>query len=327
MPAPPSALRSVQLSTVASTLLIPLVARARGGAWFPQWACADGHAIDALKQLDLPPAALAIDHATILNILWRTRHIRQAAQHFFAQHPQAWGVNLGCGLSHYFQWLNNGCNTWVDADQAEVIELRQALMPARPPRLRQSTLDLQHPHWWKRLALPKPALQQPLLMICEGVLMYLQPAQVQNVLAQFADNAPPGSLLLIDTMAQWAVGKAHLHPSVGPSNAQFQWGIERPQELTDMHPRLQLQKLHSVAECYGAMGWAWEALWSPWYQAPQYGVAELRTAPATGMTTDNQASSNRCGSQNGSNTAHRRTSAPHAATALHQRGAFGHTSP
>lgn len=281
MPAPPSALRSVQLSAVASTLLIPLVARARGGAWFPHLACADSHAIHALRQLDIPPAALAVDHLTTLNILWRTRRIRQAAQAFFQHYPQAWGVNLGCGLSHYFQWLDNGCNTWVDADQAEVIALRQALMPPRPPRLRQSTLDLQHPHWWQRLALPQQALSQPLLMVCEGVLMYLQPAQVHNVLAQFAENAPPGSLLVIDTLAQWAVGKAQMHPGVGRSSAQFHWGIENPGELTAMHPRLQLQNLHSVAECYGPMGLAWESLWRPWCSAPQYGIAELRTTAAS----------------------------------------------
>ena len=221
-----------------------------------------------------------MDQPTALNILWRTHHIRQAAQGFFRQHPQAWGLNLGCGLSHYFQWLDNGCNTWVDADQAEVMELRQALMPARPPRLRQTTVDLQHPHWWQRLALPQQALKQPLLIICEGVLMYFQPAQVQHMLAQFAENAPPGSLLLIDTMAQWAVGKAHIHPSVGRHQAQFHWGIERPEELNAMHPRLQLQRLHSVAECYGPMGLAWEALWRPWCNAPQYSVAELRSSAA-----------------------------------------------
>jgi len=263
-------------SPVQQTLLIPLVARALGGALYPGHACGDMQASRLLQTLDIDSQTYLADRATVLNVLWRTRLIRDLAQDFFAAHPDAWGLNLGCGLSHYFQWLDNGSNTWVDADLPEVMALRKKLLPVQMPRLRAATVDLQTADWWQRLRLPKRALVQPLFVLCEGVLMYFQPDEVRAVLQQFADVAPSGSVLVLDTMARCAVGQARWHPSVGHTQAQFHWGIGQMQELTACHPRLQLRQSHSVAPSHGWMGVAMEAMWNPWGQnAPLYGLAEL----------------------------------------------------
>ena len=77
--------------------------------------------------------------------------------------------------------------------------------------------------------------------------MYLQPQQVRHVLHSFAAQAPAGSRLVIDILAGCAVGMAQWHASVGPTKAQFHWGIRSLRELTDCHPRLRLLATHSVA--------------------------------------------------------------------------------
>lgn len=263
------------LDAIPSTLLIPLAARAAGGSFFPSLACDDTQASRLLHRLGADVSAYLADRPTVLNVLWRTRHIRTAGQAFFARHPSAWGINLGCGLSDYFQWLDNGRNHWIDADLPEVMALRRTLGAPCTPRLHGATLDLTHPQWWQALHLPPHALDQPLFVICEGVLMYLQPAQAQQVLAQFAVHAPAGSRLLLDTLHQCAVGRAGWHSSVGRTGAEFHWGIRHPDELCASHPRLRLQRLHSVAECYGWLGRSADALWKPWLGAPLYGLAEL----------------------------------------------------
>ncbi|MBS0293172.1 MAG: class I SAM-dependent methyltransferase [Proteobacteria bacterium] len=267
--------RRPPLHGVPSTLLIPLAARAAGDAYFPHLACDDAVAARQLRSLNVDVSAYLADRLTVLNILWRTRRIREAGQAFFAQHPQAWGINLGCGLSDYFQWLDNGRNTWIDADLPEVMALRSGLNPPCSPRLRRATLDITHPQWWQALHLPQHALDQPLFVVCEGVLMYLQPSQAQQVLAQFATHAPARSRMLIDTLHQCAVGHAHWHSSVGRTGAEFHWGIRHPNELCASHPRLRLRQLHSVSECYGWFGRGVDALWNPWIGAPLYGLAEL----------------------------------------------------
>lgn len=263
------------LDAVPSTLIIPLAARAAGGSYFPSLACADAEAARLLRSLGVDVSAYLADRPTVLNVLWRTRHIQAAGRAFFARHPNAWGINLGCGLSHYFQWLDNGQNHWIDADLPEVMALRLALDSPCSPRLRSATLDLTHPEWWQALHLPAQAFDQPLFVVCEGVLMYLQPAQARQVLAEFAKQAPADSRLLLDTLHQCAVGRAGWHGSVGRTGAEFHWGIRHPDELCASHPRLRLQKLRSVAECYGWFGRSCDALWKPWLGAPLYGLAEL----------------------------------------------------
>ncbi len=76
-------------------------------------------------------------------------------------------------------------------------------------------------------------------------------------------------------LAGCAVGMAQWHASVGPTKAQFHWGIRSLQELTDCHPRLRLLATHSVAASHGWMGIAAERMWSYWSSTPLYGVVEL----------------------------------------------------
>lgn len=266
-----------QLPAVPSTLLIPLAARAAGPRQFPWLDCHDAHAADLLHCLDVQPDQYLADAPTVINILWRTREIKRVAQTFFKRWPRAHGVNLGSGLSCHFQWLDNDHNHWVDADLPTVVELRQALLPSPSPRWRHQPLDLRLSDWWSLLGLPDRKATTPVLIVCEGVLMYLQPEQVHAILHTFAEQAPHGSLFVMDTLSALAVGHARLHASVGPTGAEFRWGLHGAGELTAVHPRLHLASLRSVTECYGWPAQLTEACWQPWLGSPFYGVAVLKT--------------------------------------------------
>ncbi|MFO1232842.1 MAG: class I SAM-dependent methyltransferase [Paenacidovorax caeni] len=158
-----------------------------------------------------------------------------------------------------------GANQWLDADLPEVMALRYALLPPPCPRMRHADLDLSQPGWWQRLGLPTQRSATPVLLVCEGVLMYLPPAQVHAVLAEFAQHAPPGSRMVLDVMTRRAVGCAARHASVRATGAEFRWGVGRMAELEAVHPRL--QRCASKAwrramagralpwTCCGARGW------------------------------------------------------------------------
>lgn len=90
------------LGRVSHTLLIPLVARASGGQLFPRYHPHDQYAQYLSHVLRTQLRSFVGDWATVLNILWRTWLIKQTGESFFKQNPQALGVNLGAGLSHYF---------------------------------------------------------------------------------------------------------------------------------------------------------------------------------------------------------------------------------
>ena len=264
-----------RLPAVPSTLLIPLAARAHGARRFPWLACDDAEAARLLDCLGADVRPLLDDAPTVLNILWRTRLLKAAGQAFFREHPASPGVSLGCGLSHHFQWLDTGRNTWIDADLPEVMALRERLLPTHGSRHCHAGIDLRVPGWWQRLGLPTGPGAPPVFLLCEGVLMYLEPAQVQAVLTEFAEQAPPGSQWVCDVIAQLGVGQAHCNPSLGPTGAEFHWGVRDMAELTAPHPRLRLQAQHSVSECYGWIGTLAEWCLSPWVPTPLYALVTL----------------------------------------------------
>lgn len=267
------------LSAVPSTLAIPLAARAYGGTLYPALDPGDAHAARALALLGDEGHHWLSDEATVFGILVRTGLLRAQARAFFERHPCALGASLGCGLSDYFQWLDTGCNRWLDADLPEVIALRERLQLPPAARRRLCAVDLCEPDWWERLGLPCGGDAPPLLLICEGVLMYLQPRQVQALLRCFGEHAPTGSLLLLDAMSWIAPGHAEFNPSVRRTGAQFHWGLRRLGELTAPHPRLRLRSQHSVMEGYGFPYAQWGPLFRWLWGVPLYGLYGLEAGP------------------------------------------------
>lgn len=271
-PEPPPAPR---LSSVESTLLIPLAARAHGDPMFPHMAVHDAWAPTALAGLQADVRCFLQDKLSVYGVLSRTRLIKSLARDFFGRHPQGWGANLGCGMSCYFQWLDTGANHWLDADVPQVMALRQTLLPPPGKRLHQATVNLSQPRWWNELGLPRGAQGQPVLLILEGVLMYLSPAEVAALLQEFATCAPPGSELVCDTLSWMAVGAAARHPSVRHTQTQFRWGPRRMADFTQAHPRLRLQSEHAVLDGYHpACAWmcaSFRAFWG----VPVYGLVRL----------------------------------------------------
>lgn len=266
------------LNAVPSTLLIPLAARALGDAMFPAKAVHDVYAAQALRSLDTDVSLFLDDRISVYGVLSRTRIFCDLARHFFSRFPDALGVNLGCGLSHYFQWLDQHTNHWLDADLPQVMALRKQLLPAGGKRLRHAEVDISQPGWWARLKLPRQRDGVPVLLICEGVLMYLEPAQVQSVLREFGENAPAGSELLCDTLCWMAVGCAALHPSVRHTQAQFRWGPRRLADFTAPHPRLVVRSEHAVTEGYDFSLSLIEASFRALYGVQMYGITLLEVS-------------------------------------------------
>jgi O-methyltransferase involved in polyketide biosynthesis len=261
------------LEDLPRTLLIPLSARAHGPKVFPTLNPEDQYAEALLSAAGIEARTTTADAPVMLNVLWRTQLIKQLGQAFFERHPDSTGVNLGAGLAHYFQWLRNEHNRWVDADLPEVIGLRQSLIPQTSKRCKNQALDLTQPGWWSCLEAHKGQAHQPVLLVCEGVLMYLPATQVRAILREIADNAPDGSELLVDFVSPLSMG---LQASSASSTAKFQWGVHNGLEIAQIHPRLELIAQRSVSEAYGWGACVMEMCCSPFTGGPLYGLAHLR---------------------------------------------------
>ena len=234
------------LSAVPSTLRIPLAARALGDTLFPQLAVDDRYAAEALARMGDDGQQWLQDRQSVYGLLARTRRFRDQAREFVAHHPDAQVVNLGCGLSDYLQWIDNGRMTLTDADLPEVMAIRREILPSRHERHVLAELDLTAPDWWEGLGLPASRDERPVFLMSEGVFMYLEPATVHAALASFGERAPAGSLFTFDVMCWLTAGRARYHGSVKHTDAEFHWGPRKLADLTAPHPRLTLQAAHQV---------------------------------------------------------------------------------
>lgn len=283
----PAAAHSAALERTA---LIPLAVRAQGTPmswpWPLPWMAPPGdaesqrvlsHVRDDARTLP----ALWTDPLVMLNVLWRTQVLRDMAREFFARHPDAIGVNLGCGLSDPFRSLDTGRNRWIDADLPLALQHRHRVMRAHGARHTERAVDLRQHGWWQALGLPdirSPGADSdatPVFMLCEGVMMHLTPQQVHAALHEFAEHAPAGSQWAMDVISSLGVGCAALMPSLATTGTQFQWGVRDLDELKAVHPRLELLDAHSIAECWGMPGLTLQALCWPWMGAPAYSVVTL----------------------------------------------------
>lgn len=91
------------------------------------------------------------------------------------------------------------------------MRLRKRLLPASGKRHQNATVDLRTPGWWQRLGLPKANSEVPVLVMYEGVLMYLEANEVEHVLREFGQSAPAGSKMLFYTLSWLAIGCAPIH--------------------------------------------------------------------------------------------------------------------
>lgn len=225
------------LSAVERTLLVPLMARAWGARWQlvdePD-PCAD-RVLQRLgcRMPDWP------DLVTWSLILWRTAWFRRWAREFFARHPGAQGLNLGAGLSDYFQWLQTSTRHWVDADLQRVMQLREHCLPARRGA-RGLSMDVCTDEWWGCLRRGRTGAEQPCWIMLEGVLMYWTPGQVADFLHSVGEHVPHGSSVAFDVIPHWMVGHPIRVPHAQGDAAKFQWGIRSLDDLARVHPRLHL---------------------------------------------------------------------------------------
>jgi len=271
---------TTMLDAVSSTLLIPLVARARGPSIYPWLDPDDVQAQHVVEKIGDAIDPLLQDRAAMLTVLWRTQLMKRLGVDFFRHYPDAQGINLGAGLSDYFQWLNNGHNCWLDVDMDEVVSLRHLLLPVHSESAKDRCLDLTQPGWWQDLGLDERTGHKPMLLICEGLLMYLTPTQVRSVFKEIGNNAPEGSELVCDFMTPMGIGLTHMTPSVFATGAEFRWGAHNALEVAHLHPRLELIAQHTAAEMYGwSFCWA-EMCMTPWTGGPLYGVAHMQITEA-----------------------------------------------
>jgi len=211
----------ITLTPEQETLLIPLYTKSQPGN--PLFF--DPKAQDILNQVDYDFTRLHVPYKTVILVCQRAKKMDAVTREFLVEQPTGVVLHLGCGLDGRFWRVDNGRVEWYDLDMPPVIELRKRFFPPseRYHVIASSVTDLD---WVEMIN----AAGQPVLVVAEGLLMYLGEADVRRLLLRLRE-AFPGCRLVADVFSRMTARSATQHPSLKRTGAAIGWGIDDPHEI------------------------------------------------------------------------------------------------
>ncbi|MBL8055243.1 MAG: class I SAM-dependent methyltransferase [Anaerolineales bacterium] len=220
----------ITLTPEQETLLIPLYAKAqpRNPLFF------DPRAQAILGQVEYDFSRLSVPYKTVVLVCQRAKHLDAVTRDFLARHPGGVVLHLGCGLDSRFWRVDDGQVEWYDLDMAPVVALRRRFYPAseRYHLIASSVTDLS---WVDTVA----AGGRPVLVVAEGLLMYLSEAEVRALIVRLS-AAFPGCQLIADVFSRLTARSAANHPSLKRTGAVVGWGLDDPREVEGWAPGVRL---------------------------------------------------------------------------------------
>lgn len=169
----------------------------------------------------------------------RAKQLDLWAADFLSAHPEATVLQLGCGLdSRAFRLDVPAGARWFDVDYPEVIDLRRQLYK-ETDQYRMIASSVTDPAWPDEI----PA-EHPVLIIAEGLLMYLPEDEVRTLLRRLTDRFPTGALLF-DGLLPWVVRFSNMLPPPFGS-LSMGWAARDERQLEQWIPRLHHRETATV---------------------------------------------------------------------------------
>ena len=153
---------------------------------------------------------------------------------FLADHPDAVVIQVGCGMDSRAFRINPPASVqWFDVDYPDVIDLRRQLFPERDG-YHMIGAALEDLGWLDELPRDRPGL-----LIAEGVLHYLGEKEVKALLNVVVAHFSSGQMIF-DICNSLIVKRAG--SNVGGTGATYRWGLDNPQDIKQLEPKLELIK-------------------------------------------------------------------------------------
>jgi O-methyltransferase involved in polyketide biosynthesis len=159
---------------------------------------------------------------------------------YLAEHPDATVLQVGCGMdSRAFRVNPPASVQWFDVDYPDVIALRRQLFP-ECDAYHLIGAPLEDLRWLDEVPRDRPGL-----LIAEGVLHYLGETEVKALLNAVVAHFPSGQMIF-DICNSMIVKRAG--SNVGGTGATYKWGLDDPQDIRQLEPRLELIKEYKTSE-------------------------------------------------------------------------------
>ena len=229
--------KKITLSGVPETMLQTVYARAKESK---------GHGVIQDKKSDEIIGKLNYDFSLAdkdapmhSGVIARTIVLDKLVSEYLAKNPGATVVNIACGLDTRCYRMT-GFKHWYNLDLPETIAVREKLLPesGNITQIAMSAMD----DWGKMVEESRTHV----LIIIEGLTMYLSEADVQQIFAVIA-NRFDDATVLVEIMNPMIV-KRFKEKSIEGSNAKFTWGIKGGKALAALLPNFRFVEEHGLME-------------------------------------------------------------------------------
>ncbi|MEB3368862.1 class I SAM-dependent methyltransferase [Saccharopolyspora mangrovi] len=223
----------VELTGPAATMLATLYLRALDNR-SAEPMLHDRWADDAVRRIDYDFTGFGFRANNAISVAVRAKALDDLVR--AALRPGMTVLHLGCGLDSRFERVDPPADVeWYDVDQPEVVELRERLFPASKNRhtLGRSVTDPD--------LLDEIPSDRPVLVVAEGLTMYLTRPDGLSLLRRVVERFPSGELLF-DAFNTVSIHLNNVaNPAVTRSGSRLHWGIDDPSDLEPLG-------LHLVSE-------------------------------------------------------------------------------
>ena len=227
----------IKLSGVPETMLQTIYAKAKesGG----RGTIHDTKAEEIVGKLDYDFTLAEKDTAMRGGVIARTIVLDQLTKAWLGAHPGAVVVNIACGLDTRCYRMS-GYAHWYNLDLPETMVVREKLLPENGiiSQIAMSAMD----DWGNEIK----EQNTPVLIIIEGLTMYLSEADVQRIFAVISHRFEKAAVF-VETMNPMIV-KRFKEKSIDASNAKFTWGVKNGEALAELLPDFQFIEEHSLCE-------------------------------------------------------------------------------
>lgn len=225
---------------IQRTLAIPLIGRAMAHRCFPDLGFRDRMAECLEERVHFGGVnALRADRKIVWGTILRTQAFDEVSTRFAAIHPQPTIVSLGVGLCTRASRLHEAImpRRWVEVDVPDVIEARNALLPTSGHTARFAVDVGVDASLVEVLERATPKTSAPVLVLAEGLLMFLDRKTQLRTLATLERCLPPGSWVAFDYIHPIIPYASWLHASLRATGARYRSGWMPRRDLR-MTPRL-----------------------------------------------------------------------------------------
>ena len=227
----------IKLSGVSETMLQTIYARAKESRG--RGAIHDAKAEEIIERLDYDFSLADKDTAMRSGVIARTIVLDKLTKSWLASHPGAVVVNIACGLDTRCYRMS-GYAHWYNLDLPETMAVREKLLPESGTisQIAMSAME----DWGSKIS----EQNVPVLIVIEGLTMYLNAKDVQQIFAVISNRFPKATVF-VETMNPMIV-KRFKEKSIEGSHAKFTWGVKNGVALAALLPDFRFVEEHSLCE-------------------------------------------------------------------------------